>query len=78
MNSRMKDFWDIQLLSHQFDFDGKTLATAIEKTFSTRHTAIPIHPIAFTETFMKDEIKIYNGRPFSARTGWLMERILLR
>ncbi len=39
INSRMKDFWDIRLLSQQFDFDGKTLAAAIEKTFSKRHTA---------------------------------------
>lgn len=67
MNSRMKDFWDIQLLSHQFDFDGKTLATAIEKTFTTRHTAIPIHPIAFTETFMKDEIKNIQWKAFLSK-----------
>ena len=48
MNSRMKDFWDIRLLSRQFDFDGKTLATAIVGTFSKRHTDIPADPIAFT------------------------------
>ena len=64
MNSRMKDFWDIQLLSQQFDFDGKTLAAAIEKTFSTRHTAIPIHPIVFTDSFMKDEIKNTQWKAF--------------
>jgi hypothetical protein len=41
LNSRMKDFCDIWLLSRQFDFDGKVLATAIEKTFHRRGTAIP-------------------------------------
>jgi len=55
MNSRMKDFWDIRMLSRQFDFDGKTLAAAIAETFAARHTTIPVVPIASTETFMKDE-----------------------
>jgi hypothetical protein len=64
INSRMKDFWDIRLLSQQFDFDGKILAAAIEKTFSKRHTLIPIDPIAFTETFMKDETKITQWKAF--------------
>ena len=52
MNSRMKDFWDIRLLSRQFDFDGKPLATAIVGTYSTRHTAIPADPIAFSSMFI--------------------------
>ena len=32
LNSRMKDFYDIWLLSHQFDFESKTLAEAIRLT----------------------------------------------
>jgi hypothetical protein len=64
MNSRMKDFWDIRLLSRQFDFKGKTLAAAIAKTFSKRHTSIPVDPIAFTETFMKDEMKTAQWKAF--------------
>ena len=64
MNSRMKDFWDIRLLSRQFDFDGKTLATAIVGTFSKRHTDIPADPIAFTETFMRDETKTAQWKAF--------------
>ncbi|WP_144058003.1 nucleotidyl transferase AbiEii/AbiGii toxin family protein [Novipirellula maiorica] len=34
LNSRMKDFYDILILSRQFDFDGKTLSTAIKMTFA--------------------------------------------
>jgi hypothetical protein len=64
MNSRMKDFWDIEVLSRQFDFDGKTLATAIKETFSMRNTVIPIKPIAFTDTFMKDEMKSVQWKAF--------------
>ena len=39
-NSRVKDFFDIWLLSRQFDFAGETLALAIERTFTTRGTTI--------------------------------------
>ena len=38
------DFWDIRLLSRQFDFDGKTLTAAIAETFSKRHTDVPANP----------------------------------
>ncbi len=48
LNSRMKDFFDIWLLSRQFDFEGSRLAAAIEKTFSTRRTDIQLEPIALT------------------------------
>jgi len=48
LNSRMKDFFDIWLLSRQFDFEGQRLAAAIEKTFSTRATDIQSEPIALT------------------------------
>lgn len=41
LNSRMKDFYDIWLLSRRFNFDGQILATAIRKTFENRKTVIP-------------------------------------
>lgn len=64
MNSRMKDFWDIWLLSHQFNFDGKTLADAIVKTFATRRTGIPADPFVFTTAFMRDAGKSAQWRAF--------------
>ena len=64
MNSRMKDFWDIRLLSRQFDFDGKTLAAAIAETFAARHTAIPPDPVAFTEAFIQDKTKQSQWKAF--------------
>ena len=64
MSSRMKDIWDIQLLSRQFDFDGKTLAAAIAETFSKRHTDIPADLIALTETFVKDKTKVAQWKAF--------------
>jgi hypothetical protein len=64
MNSRMKDFWDMRLLSRQFDFDGKTLAMAVAKTFATRHTTVPADPVAFTEAFIRDEKKQAQWKAF--------------
>ena len=44
LNSRMKDFFDIWLLCQQYEFDGKTLATAIARTFAHRETMISRQP----------------------------------
>lgn len=39
-NSRMKDFYDIVFLSHEFDFEGALLQSAIQKTFARRETSL--------------------------------------
>ena len=52
LNSRMKDFYDIWLLSQQFDFEGKELAEAIRLTFDRRGTPLPHEMVAFTEEFI--------------------------
>ena len=52
LNSRMKDFYDIWLLSRQFDFDGEKLAEAIGLTFQRRGTALPAKIEAFEQTFI--------------------------
>lgn len=53
LNSRMKDFYDIWLLSRQFDFDGTKLAEAIRLTFEQRGTTLPAEIEAFTEPFIE-------------------------
>ena len=67
LNSRMKDFFDIRLLSGQFNFDGRTLAEAVAKTFATRGTKIPSSPIAFTLAFAEDATKAVQWRAFIRR-----------
>jgi len=57
LNSRMKDFYDIWLLSRQFDFRGLTLAKAIRTTFENRNTPIPVQPAVFQDSFAKDRTK---------------------
>jgi hypothetical protein len=52
LNSRMKDFFDIWLLSRSFDFDGPILREAIQKTFEQRGTVLLIgEPVALTAKF---------------------------
>ncbi|NOY46306.1 MAG: nucleotidyl transferase AbiEii/AbiGii toxin family protein [Deltaproteobacteria bacterium] len=52
LNSRMKDFYDIWLLSRRFDFDGADLAEAVRRTFERRGTTLPAEIEAFTEPFV--------------------------
>jgi predicted nucleotidyltransferase component of viral defense system len=51
LNSRMKDFYDIWLLSRQFEFDTGRLADAIRLTFQKRGTEIPGGLDAFDRGF---------------------------
>lgn len=52
LNSRMKDFYDIWLLSRQFNFDGLELAQAIHLTFQKRDTTLPLRIEAFQQPFI--------------------------
>jgi predicted nucleotidyltransferase component of viral defense system len=42
LNSRMKDYYDIWLISETFEFEGQALQKAIETTFRNRGTEIPM------------------------------------
>ncbi len=55
LNSRMKDFYDIWLLSRQFDFDGARLTEAIRLTFDRRGTKPPREVEIFTESFIDEK-----------------------
>ncbi|MBI1348768.1 nucleotidyl transferase AbiEii/AbiGii toxin family protein [bacterium] len=57
LNSRLKDFFDLWLLSRQFEFDGRLLSEAIARTFENRRTAMSAVPIALTAAFANDPIK---------------------
>jgi len=49
LNSRMKDFFDLSIMSQQFIFDGRVLTDAIRMTFTHRQTPFPEHdPVALT------------------------------
>lgn len=52
-NSRMKDFYDVWLLSRQFSFEEHKLAEAVRLTFGQRQTEIPNKILAFSQEFIK-------------------------
>ncbi len=68
VNSRMKDFYDIWLLSQQFDFDGAVLSNAIMRTFTHRKTRILAAPTALTTVFADDAQKQTQWRAFLRKT----------
>lgn len=51
---RNTHFYDIWLLSRDFEFDGRTLSDAIRRTFEKRGTPIPPLPVALTRAFAED------------------------
>lgn len=54
-NSRMKDFYDVWILSQALEFDGQELSKSIQATFERRETPIPTTPpAALTERFSGD------------------------
>jgi len=64
LNSRMKDFSDVWVLSRQFAFDGALLAEAIARTFEHRGTPITFNPTALTAAFAADPGKAIQWRGF--------------
>ena len=57
-NSRMKDFYDVWILSRSYEFDDDRLPRAIAATFERRGTAIPREaPLALTQAFAFDSGK---------------------
>jgi predicted nucleotidyltransferase component of viral defense system len=57
-DSRMKDFYDIWILSRTFQFAEDRLARAIAATFARRQTTIPTDPPdALTSAFANDPLK---------------------
>lgn len=64
-NSRMKDFYDVWLLSRKFEFEGRTLCDAVHNTFKRRSSPVPSGlPMAFTDEFRKDVQKRVQWRAF--------------
>ena len=52
INSRMKDFYDLLMISRQFELDGEVLVAAIKATFARRQTDIPAGiPDGLSEAF---------------------------
>jgi len=64
-NTRMKDYFDVWLLSQRFDFQGERLARAIAATFARRKTEIPpTVPVGLSTGFAVEPIKQTQWKAF--------------
>ncbi len=69
-NSRMKDFYDLAVLSQTFSFEGELLARAIAATFARRGTPLPAGlPVALTTEFTDDRMKTTQWNAFLRKSG---------
>jgi hypothetical protein len=69
-NSRMKDLYDIWMLSKTHEFTGDRLPRAIAATFARRKTAIPVDPPdTLTPAFAEDQAKQRQWDAFLANIG---------
>lgn len=69
-NSRMKDFYDIWVLSNTLPFQSAPLAEAIRTTFVKRGTDLPVAvPRALTEVFHGDDVHRRQWLAFMSRIG---------
>jgi len=65
INSRLKDFYDLWLLSELFDHDYATLRLAIQNTFARRHVSLPEKiPEAWTQEFAASTTKTVQWSAF--------------
>ena len=65
-NSRMKDFYDVWVLSRASEFTDDRLARAIAATFARRNTEIPSElPDALTPAFAADVTKVQQWNAFA-------------
>lgn len=73
-NTRMKDFYDIYLLSETMSFDGELLCQALVATFARRETPLPeTRPLAFTPEFTEEGLKVQQWKAFSRRLKQQLE-----
>ncbi|ARN57339.1 nucleotidyl transferase AbiEii/AbiGii toxin family protein [Sedimentisphaera salicampi] len=64
LNSRMKDIYDIWILSRRFEFDGAYLQKSIINTFKQRETEATENVAIFTERYSQNEEKLQQWRGF--------------
>jgi predicted nucleotidyltransferase component of viral defense system len=69
-NSRMKDFYDLWVMSERFEFRSPVLAEALAATFERRQTALPAsRPLAFTPEFSGSRAKQTQWEAFLRKNG---------
>jgi predicted nucleotidyltransferase component of viral defense system len=73
LNSRMKDFYDLALLSRMYPFEGERLVKAVSATFRHRATTIEAEPIGLTQAYCDDPARAIQWRAFVHRSRFSEE-----
>jgi len=68
LNSRIKDYYDLALLSRVFTFEGQILVTAIRATFRHRGTPIEPNAVGLSDSFSSDPARGAQWRAFLRRS----------
>ena len=66
-NSRMKDFYDVCMLSRRFDFEGPVLYEAVRQTLEHRSTPLSKEPTVFSVGFLTLNEKQIQWQAFQKR-----------
>ena len=78
LNSRMKDFYDLDWMARSFEFAGTSLVEAIRATFVRRQTTLPVEtPVSLTPLFAGDPTKLVQWEAFLRRSGLAPEDLPL-
>ena len=63
-NTRMKDYFDLWILSRHAEFDGAVMQQALAATLERRHTAVDLQPIGLADAFIQDVSRLSQWRGF--------------
>jgi hypothetical protein len=74
LNSRMKDYYDLALLSRMYPFTGELLVAAISATFRHRGTPIEAEPVGLSEAYYEDPARALQWRAFVRRSRFSEQR----
>ena len=75
-NSRMKDYYDLWVLSRDASVDADTASRAIERTFKRRKTDMPTHvPDGLLDEFAHNEVKVVQWNAFVRKSRILLANV---
>lgn len=63
-NTRMKDYFDLWILSRHAEFDGAVIQLALKATLGRRQTEVDLQPIGLADAFSQDVSKLSQWRGF--------------
>lgn len=76
-NGRMKDFWDVNYLLEEFEFDGQVLRSALRATFESRGSTFPtVLPVALGDEFAANPMVLARWTAFISRNRIERSKIL--